>query len=128
MKIRNGFVSNSSSANFIVHWRYRNFGQNHSLKKILTKLYDIDEVYNELNDSLDWSKSFTKYDKDEISPWIDRILEDTKQNSDGTFTTRFFTSMRNSSRDFGPIAAYFLLSLAENDELFQLLDATTELE
>ncbi len=109
MKIRNGFVSNSSSASFIVNWRIKGFGAVFTLRGALSKLYDIG--YDEETDEY----KFDKWDECH-KDIIESIERWTKRNEDGTFTSEFFTSMLNSYSDFGDAAQSLLLYVMACDQ------------
>lgn len=82
MKIRSGFVSNSSSASFIIVWR------------------EIDPIERaEKNKNLDEILSDLFSGRDEL---ISYVKEHTKRNeNDNAFVSRFWTSMFNDMSDFG---------------------------
>lgn len=122
MKQRNGFVSNSSSASFIVHWRVRSMGDNYSIARALAKLFDIYSSFED--DKFNWEKS-----EWEASGWKDKIetlIEETRRNDDGTFTSSFFTSMMNSPEDFGEAAKSLVMGLVTNYDEFQIIDTKVE--
>lgn len=52
MKVRNGFVSNSSSSSFIVHESSLSKEQ---IKKLIIYLYDLERVYEAGGSYIDWS-------------------------------------------------------------------------
>jgi len=116
MKIRTGFVSNSSSASFIVHWRVRTMGQKILLKEALCKLYGITS-YDRGNNKVNWND---KWDKD-VQPKFEQTEKMTQDNKDGTYTTVFFTSMMNSADDFGDTAKSMVLNLMTNED-FTIID------
>ena len=99
MKIRNGFVSNSSSASFLILWQVD--------KEFLNKEENIvEEAFGLLFGvgSIDWS----------IYPELTQIYNDVAANTtvleDGKLKTLFRTHMLNTLVDFGPSAAYFNLA------------------
>jgi len=122
MKIRQGFVSNSSSASFIVHWRVKDFGEKFTIKRAFSKLYQVFE-YDEEKDEIDWEKA--KYDV-HLKPKLEYIEKFTKINADGSFVTNFFTSMLNEPDDFGDVAKSFIMALMVYSDNFQIIDTKVE--
>ena len=81
MRIRSGFVSNSSSASFIVWW----------------KPYCPDwSIHENLENLLEYADDSLKYMKE--------IEDNTIENDQGTYKTSFWTTMYNGVDDFGEAA------------------------
>jgi hypothetical protein len=93
MKVRAGFVSNSSSANFIVTWTC-GADAGESIESVVRRLFD---------------------DEDHMKPERDEIVKNTKMiafdDNQGIFETNFFTCMLNSPCSLGDAAAQLLLAL-----------------
>jgi len=91
MKIRSGFVSNSSSSSFVIQWQCNMLEEEEGLDRALSVLFDFCD--------------------DEL---IAQIKEKTVEMNDRNdrFETRFYTCMRNSIMDYGN-AAMLLLSALE---------------
>jgi hypothetical protein len=118
MKIRNGFVSNSSSASFIIHWRVKDFGADYSTKRALATLYDIS--YSAEQDEYNFERWDTEY-----KPRLECMEKQTQKNANGTFTSTFFTSMLNNCDDFGTDASSLLLAIAVSDRA-ELIDTKVD--
>lgn len=116
MRIRTGFVSNSSSASFMIHWRFRTMGEKRSLNYILSALYGVTS-YDEKSDKVKWGDNWDK----EIQPKFDQTEKNTRDNGDGTYTTHFWTSMMNTADDFGEVAKSMVFNLMVNGE-FTIID------
>lgn len=122
MKVRMGFISNSSSGSFIMHWRMRTMG------KEVTKERAIGLIFGSFfkddgSGSIDWENTWNKDRNDVVRDAMDK----TDQNMDGSFTTTFWTSMVNSGDDFGETAKSMLICLMTNeDNLFEIIDTKTE--
>jgi len=99
MKVRRGYVSNSSSASFIIHWKSRN-NREMSLEDAIERM-EREYFFGEYG--------MTK-------KYIEKV---TKENGDGRFTTEFFTSMMNSGDSFGEQAKSFLINIMTSDD-FQI--------
>ena len=113
MKFRNGFVSNSSSASFVVTWRC-----------------DTDEGEDgsiiPLEDAIDLLLEYCNPDL------RDEIIKMTKVQDNGSFITTGWTSMVNSYSDFPPEIkdlVFALIAEQSNDAkraCFDLLDTHIE--
>lgn len=89
MKIRAGFVSNSSSASFSVIWQVLD-----------DKEYTAEEAVKQL------------FDFDGRDALIARVAKDTTQlQAKNTFESTFFTSMLNAFGDFGEAAEALMFNL-----------------
>jgi len=121
MKIRNGFVSNSSSASFIVHWRMRTYGKEITAEKAVGKIFGV--YFKENEYKIDWDNTWNK----EAKCKVEEILKNTEMNNDGTFTSTFFTDMMNSTEDFGAAAKSLVMGIVANeDNEFEIIDAKVE--
>lgn len=117
MKIRNGFVSNSSSASFIVRWKLVDSEEN-----------DQEKLFNEAFCAL-----YGPFSNDDGSPdletWFElkedyESLKKHTKFSNGIFETIFSTSMLNSLKDLGPTAALFnfVLEFGQKRNIIQVID------
>ena len=98
MKTRTGFVSNSSSASFVVNWEWRSSDrEGTSLSKVLSELFDITEYgFDHETGCFEWNDM-----NEEFKEVIERIENNTIERGDGSFQTEVWTSMLNSFRDLG---------------------------
>ena len=103
MKQRNGFVSNSSSASFVVRWTWK--GENIEKKTLEDAIKKILPM---------WMLDSEKKEFDGIYGEIKKALDGTRDN-DWFYETSFFTTMYNCAEDFGPAAALFVVELLAND-------------
>ena len=122
MKGRTGFVSNSSSASFMVQWRFRSLGVKHTITRALSLLFGV-YTYNNETDIVDWDSNWT--DNDVHKDLFEYVKNKSVLNSDGSFTTLFSTSMLNSYEDFGTIAQLLVFALIA-DEKFEIIDTKIE--
>lgn len=118
MKTRIGFVSNSSSASFIVHWRVRTMGEEVSLKEALSDLFEA-YVYDQDTKDWNWDRQFRV---DEYKAMFEEIDGRTVQNADQSFTTSFWTSMMNSPEDFGHAAMSLVMALTIRKGMAEIID------
>ena len=119
MKNRNGFVSNSSSASFVIQWRMRTMGEEVSIKQSLSRLYEC-YAYDIDKDDFDWEK---EYDKgEEFKEKFETIIENTKQMKDGSFVTSAHTNMLNSYDSLGTEIQSLVFALVA-DECFEIMDS-----
>jgi len=118
MKFRTGFVSNSSSASFIVSWRCKNLDEGEGLERALGTLFDLwDFEYNNKEHKIEWGE-ISKHDtgnwgsKSYMKRIVTDIAEHTEDLGEGKFETVIWTSMMNDFRDFGPEIQHFLTAMA----------------
>jgi len=117
MKIRNGFVSNSSSASFIVNWKWKaDYGSEKNmlaatLLKIFSMYHTCGDVTLEELESDDFD--FKKLDEEDGKERLEKIREMIKQTEeiDGWYTTMFWTCMYNENNDFGEVAKELMFYL-----------------
>lgn len=121
MKNRTGFVSNSSSASFIIHWRMRTFGEKVDVKEAIAKVVGL-QIKED--GEMDWENSWRREDK----PKIEEMIEKTVINADGSFTSTFWTDMYNDAEDFGGAATSLIMNLAVDSDNFQIVDSKVEMD
>lgn len=121
MKIRNGFVSNSSSGSFIMNWRMKTFGKEVTIRRAIGNVFGV--YFKEDTDEFDWENTWNK----DVKPKVEKAVDATVQNSDGSFTSTFWTSMVNSAEDFGETAKSMVMGIvAGNENMFEIIDVKTE--
>jgi hypothetical protein len=114
MKTRQGFVSNSSSSSFIIHWSADtdDFGTGED--------FTFAEFVNKV--LFDWGADRSV---------VDEVVEKTKKLDDETYETTYWTCMTNSALDYGNAAMLhlFMLSVPEmgdNSGCYKLLGTKIE--
>ena len=111
MKNRTGFVSNSSSASFIVSW-INTTGGLAKETTVVEALCDLFEVPRDLyNKKAGKFRNVPEYLKTETDMIMELKKLTKKDKEDGFFKTEFFTTMMNSGDDFGELAKTFLIDL-----------------
>lgn len=121
MKIRNGFVSNSSSGSFILNWRVKAFGEIVNIERAVGDVFEVS--FNE-EDKIDWENTWNKEAKDKV----DEVIKYTVMNNNGTFTSAFHTSMVNSAEDFGEAAKSLVMGIVVGSEKFEIIDSKIEMD
>lgn len=123
MKIRNGFVSNSSSGSFILHWRARTFGEEISIVEAIGKVFCV--WFNPDTKEIRWEDFWNH----EVKPKVEEIINATVKNVDGSFTTTFWTSMVNSPEDFGEAAKSLVMGIIANENGdFEIIDNKVQMD
>jgi len=120
MKIRTGFVSNSSSASFIIRWKFNTSSAN-EIPENEEKAFDeafciLFDVYSNDDGSLNLHEMKEIYDE----------LKKSTKYADGKFETIFWTSMYNDVKDFGTTAAYFNLAIDIHEGGIKLISRLVE--
>lgn len=117
MKKRNGFVSNSSSANFVVVWKSNeDFGDD--LVLAIGCLFDF-------SGNKSWETDPGQFDDNELLKDARLILSRTRKIGK-VYETIFFATMYNNINDFDPAAKSLLMALAIEAGPFELLYTRVE--
>ena len=113
MKIRTAFVSNSSSASFVITWKFHESSKRKklSVKEVLLQLFKIS--YNKEKGKIKISEYERDTDKLEA---IEELEKTTTDLTNGIYETGFFTGMLNYPEDFGKECERLVFNLAMNDE------------
>ena len=123
MKKRNGFVSNSSSASFIVKWKWKeDYGpeENVLANTVLNMFAPYHKFEDESFVTLNYLKS-EEIDFDKFYDWeeengkerlekIRHLINQTVETEEG-FTTTFWTCMYNENNDFGELAKELMFNM-----------------
>jgi len=125
MKVRTGFVSNSSSASFVVKWRENDHHKSDSPDEAIAYLFNL-SYYSE--DECIYTVDKKKRLGDGEGDWdlmdnAQTVAEWALKNTeeiDGHYETSGWTSMMNSYADFPYQMAFFLFALdsTRNIEIF----------
>ena len=103
MKVRSGFVSNSSSASFVIRWKHH---EDRSVNSALAWLFD---AHDDKTDSFNWNHM------EKQRSVLEEIASNTEKVGKGEYESSFFTAMMNSPMDFGIAAGTLSLALMCND-------------
>lgn len=123
MKIRMGFVSNSSSGSFIMHWRFKDSGKKISIEKAIGMAFGV--FFKDDMETIDWENTWNP----EVKNKVEKAIEATVQNDDGTFVSTFWTSMINSAEDFGETAKSLVMGIVANeDNNMEIIDNKIEMD
>lgn len=126
MKIRNGFVSNSSSSSFIVIWE--SFGpEEMTVAEALSSLFDVFGTYDaeqnyvqpEVGPDGLFPIGEDKWNTENIKAANALIEMTSKEN--GKFVTTVFTSMKNSSLDYGDDIGRLLTAIMCSERHFRIV-------
>ena len=122
MKKRSGFVSNSSSASFIVTWRYKwpEDSKDKTLLGLMADLFELYYDYDEEKNSFKLSDHHLKDKAMEVAIWAEKNTSQSSDNTGGTYTTRDFIGMMNSYADFSEEMFCFFAAIM-NDERFVVI-------
>lgn len=111
MKVRHGFVSNSSASSFVVDWECLNMVRGDSLTDLLIRLFDCyaeKKKDGEGNVTYDWT--YHEHEKKIIDGVEEKTLP--VKGSKKRFRTIFHTSMRNTVADYGETCGMFVMALS----------------
>jgi len=123
MKIRSGFVSNSSSASFIIRWASNERYEDESLVEKLAHLFSLYSYnYDEENDRIGEIEEFDlmKTPK-EVVNWV---LKNTNEEGHH-YVTKSHINMFNSYGDFPSQISYLLLALTA-DNSFKVIEVEVD--
>lgn len=102
-----------------MHWRARTFGKNMSITNAVGRAFHV--FFKDDTDEIDWEGTWNK----EVKPKVEEVIKATSQNTDGSFTTVFWSSMVNSPEDFGEAAKSLVMGVVANGD-FEIIDVKVE--
>jgi hypothetical protein len=116
MKTRQGFISNSSSSSFIIHWDIKDdsFEEKENIKRAVLAILDADSYGRYCSKEYDAnveSEEGLSLDQ-KILLLANHITQNTKYTEGKGYETIFWTSMTNDFRDYGEEAMEFLTALS----------------
>lgn len=116
MKIRNGFVSNSSSASFLVTWKCE--GTN-SIRDALYQLFVPSYIYDDRERKKE--RLIKQLSGEGLNNDFNNILKWTRESNDNLIT-EFWTAMWNEElTDFGDSIFKFLTALHLKEDRFSII-------
>jgi hypothetical protein len=113
MKIRKGFVSNSSSASFICHWKAPEINRDGEKQTVDSALLDLFEI-------LDMDKEV--FLKEGIGSVGNSLKRNTEKREDGHMVTKYDISMLNDMMDVPEPMAHLIAALKFREPMFKIIE------